>query len=139
MSFGYQVYIKISQCQERLEQKKEELDGLLKRQSAIIKEFNEVVPPNNEHQEALAKVFYKKIKRMSKRSGEEEDEDYDSADDVDEDGDDDEDEEDDQEEICPPGCDQARSSISSSLVHKRCFDCRGQGGTPLVPGSLQNN
>lgn len=109
------MFSKISQCQERLEQKKTELDSLVERQTAVIKEFNEIVPENYEFHDQLSKIFYRKIKRSNKRSGDDEDEGSDSDEDMDnEDFDDeDEEEEEEEEEVCPSGCDQ----VSKTQAH----------------------
>lgn len=90
---------------------------MVERQTAVIREFNELVPENYEFHDPLAKIFYRKIKRSNKRSGDDEDEGSGSDEDMDnEDFDDDDEEEDDEEEeVCPLGCDQ----VSITLLHKK--------------------
>ncbi|GMH39549.1 hypothetical protein BSKO_07447 [Bryopsis sp. KO-2023] len=98
---------KISECQGRLEQKKVELDELEGRQTAVVAEFDELVPENHDFREQLSKIFFRKMKRSKKRSGGDEDDDYDSDEDYDDDDfDDDEEDDEEEEEVCPADCDQ---------------------------------
>ena len=114
-----QVLERISDCQERLEEKKEELEALVERHQGVVAEFDQLAPENNQFREPLFKVFFKKIKRSRKRMDGGDDEEYDSEE---EDDDDDFDEDDDEEEeTCPEGCDQVCRPLNSNEKHRaRC-------------------
>lgn len=99
---------KIADCNDKLEQKKSELEGLIGRRQSVIGDFDTVVPESDPFREPLSKIFHRKIKRTKKKAAtnndDDEDEDEDDEDEDDEEGDDEDD--DGGEEVCPAGCDQ---------------------------------
>jgi hypothetical protein len=106
-----EVVSRIAECQERLANKKADIERLNPKQ--LFGQLQAIVPETHKHAEDLFRIFKKKIKRAKKvAAGEEEDdnEDLSDLDDLD-------DEED--EEFCPPGCDPALYEQVCELREKR--------------------
>lgn len=112
---------RVAECQEKLTQKKMEIERLLDRDRQIMAEFASALGENNKFYDALLKIFKKKIKRRKANASGDgdgaDDDDEDSDMDSDDDGIDDVDE--DEEETCPPGCDPAVYDKVCDLREKR--------------------
>mgnify|MGYP001188008898 CR=1 FL=1 len=113
---------KISECLEKLQERKEEIERVMAKKEAVVKEFDGLVEESNSFREPLLKIFLRKIKRIKRKAKEMDD--YDSDEEEEEDDDDDfEDDEfdddDDIEEVCPPGCDQTLYEKVCDLREKR--------------------
>ena len=113
---------KISECLEKLQERKEEIERVIAKKEAVVKEFDGLVEESNSFREPLLKIFLRKIKRIKRKAKEMDD--YDTEDEEEEDDDDDfEDDEfdddDDIEEVCPPGCDQTLYEKVCDLREKR--------------------
>eukprot|EP00163_Fabomonas_tropica_P003294 TRINITY_DN1277_c0_g1_i2.p1 TRINITY_DN1277_c0_g1~~TRINITY_DN1277_c0_g1_i2.p1 ORF type:complete len:1610 (+),score=529.40 TRINITY_DN1277_c0_g1_i2:771-5600(+) len=115
------IVSKIVSCQERLQNKQEELAELSKQDEVLREQYEAIVGEQNPYRDALTKIFKKKIKRRKNKPRDLEDEnsesDDDNFDDFDESDFEDEDE-DDEEEMCPPGC--------SPDVYNQVIDLREQ-------------
>jgi WD40 repeat protein len=107
-----EVVSRIAECQERLANKKADIERLNPKQ--LFGQLQAIVPETHKHAEDLFRIFKKKIKRAKKAAaGEEEVEDDEELSDFD-DLDDEED-----EEFCPPGCDPALYEQVCELREKR--------------------
>ncbi|KAK3285967.1 hypothetical protein CYMTET_6449 [Cymbomonas tetramitiformis] len=113
------ILSKISECQEKLEMKKDEVEKLMEKKKQIMAEFDHLVEDANTFREALLKIFNRKIKRIKKKVKDNDDEEYDSEDEDDEDEDDEDFDDEEEEEVCPPGCDQALYEKVCDLREKR--------------------
>eukprot|EP01012_Entosiphon_sulcatum_P026263 TRINITY_DN3167_c0_g1_i1.p1 TRINITY_DN3167_c0_g1~~TRINITY_DN3167_c0_g1_i1.p1 ORF type:complete len:1748 (+),score=500.61 TRINITY_DN3167_c0_g1_i1:141-5384(+) len=110
---------KIQQCQEKLSDKKVEIERLLAREKQIMQEFNACIATSQQAQDALVKIFKKKIRRR-KRVDAESVMSGSTTSDVSDMSDDDEDYDDDEEEEqCPPGCDPATFKRVVELRERR--------------------
>mmetsp|Transcript_6562 Transcript_6562/g.12272 ORF Transcript_6562/g.12272 Transcript_6562/m.12272 type:complete len:401 (-) Transcript_6562:1722-2924(-) len=107
---------KIQQCQEKLGEKKVEIERLLMREKQIRDDFTAAIA-NSNTQDALVRIFKKKIKRKKVKNEDEEDNSDEESDD--ESDDDDDDEEDEEEEVCPIGCEPAVYQRVVELREKR--------------------
>jgi WD40 repeat protein len=117
------VVSEISDCQNKLATKNEEIGVWQEKEKTIMGEFHSLVGDANASafHAQLLKVFKRKIKRAKKRTGddeEEEEEEEDWEEDEDEDFDDDEGDED-EEDACPAGCDQTLYDKVLELREKR--------------------
>eukprot|EP00798_Chlamydomonas_sp_ICE-L_P007462 gene7462-603_t len=113
-----EIVDKITDCNEKLEQKKRELEGLISRRAVVVADFDSCVPETDPFREQLFKIFLKKIKRSKKKAKDE----GDGESDEDEDGEEDDeemDEDDDGEEVCPSGCDQGLYERVCDLRERR--------------------
>jgi len=116
------VVTAISEFQEQLGTKREEIAVWQEKDKLIVNEFNALVGEGNQFMPQLLKIFKKRIKRAKKRSGDEDEDDEDEEDWDDDEDFDDEDEEledDDEEDACPPGCDQTLYDKVLELREKR--------------------
>ncbi|KAI9208942.1 uncharacterized protein BJ171DRAFT_171848 [Polychytrium aggregatum] len=123
---------KISECQEKLNSKKTEIEQAIKREKEIHEEFVKLIGENNKHEEFLTKIFKKKIKRSKKKiktdgedgenneenESEEDEEDDDDMDSYDS-ADDDSDSEGEGAEECPPDYDQGHFNKILTLRERR--------------------
>lgn len=93
----------------KVEDKEDELEGVVERKNKVLKEFESVVDESHAHREYLEKVFLRRIKRAKKKpAGEdvaEKDGESGSESEEESDDDDDYDSEDEEEEACPAECD----------------------------------
>ena len=64
-----EIVSKVAECQDKLTQKKGEIERLLEKDKRIMVEFNAALGDNNKFHEVLLKIFKKKIKRARKSSG----------------------------------------------------------------------
>ena len=107
-----EVVSRIAECQERLANKKADIERLNPKQ--LFGQLQAIVPETHKHAEELFRIFKKKIKRAKKAAAgeeeEEEDEDLSDLDDLDDE---------DEEEFCPPGCDPALYEQVCELREKR--------------------
>jgi len=117
-----EIVSRVAECQEKLTQKKAEIERLLDRDRQIMSEFHAALGENNKLHDVLLKIFKRKIKRKRQGGAEDgdddeynsEEEDDDDMDDVDE-----EEDEEEEEEACPPGCDSALYDKVCELREKR--------------------
>jgi len=112
-----EIVAKVADCQEKLTQKKMEIERLLDRDRQIMAEFHSALGDGNKFYEQLLKIFKKKIKR--KKISENDDDDEDDEDESDEDDDDEDMDEEEEEETCPPGCDPSLYDKVCELREKR--------------------
>ena len=93
----------------KVEDKEDELEGVVERKNKVLKEFESVVDESHAHREYLEKVFLRRIKRAKKKPAGEDlvEKDGESGSESEEESDDDEDydSEDEEEEACPAECD----------------------------------
>jgi hypothetical protein len=75
------ILTKMSECQEKLELKREEVEAVLGRKKAVGGEFDGLVEESNAYYDALHKIFLRKIKRLKKKVKDDDDADYDSEED----------------------------------------------------------
>ena len=114
-----EIVAKVAECQEKLTQKKMEIERLLDRDRQIMAEFHSALGENNKFSEVLLKIFKKKIKRK-RQSANDDDDEEDEDEDEDEDDDDGEGEDEEEgEETCPPGCDPSLYDKVCDLREKR--------------------
>ncbi len=114
-----EIVAKVAECQEKLTQKKMEIERLLDRDRQIMAEFHAALGENNKFYDALLKIFKKKIKRKRQAAGGDDDDEDDEDEDEDDEDDDDELEDEEEEETCPPGCDPALYDKVCDLREKR--------------------
>jgi len=111
---------RVAECQDKLTQKKGEIERLLEKDKQIMQEFNSALGENNKFYDVLLRIFKKKIKRARKSNAEGGgDEEYNSDEDEDEGLDSDEELDGEEEEVCPPGCDPALYEKVCELREKR--------------------
>lgn len=79
-----EIVDKITECTDKLEQKRGELEGLITRRAAVIAELDAILPETDPYREPLVRIFHRRIKRSKKKAGGGDD-DYDSEDDDDDD------------------------------------------------------
>ncbi|KAI5061173.1 hypothetical protein GOP47_0023678 [Adiantum capillus-veneris] len=97
---------KVSEQDNVLEQKKQELHALNEKKKQLMEEFEERLGENHPAKEALLKIYLRKVK-LSKGVEDEDDENLDEDMDMDDSkGSEDDFDEDEVVEVCPPGCDQ---------------------------------
>ena len=115
-----EVVANISDCRNRLQSKKGELDVWMGKDKLIMDDFLKMAPENHSFHEQLLRIFKRKIKRARKKNDVDEEGD-DSDEDSDYDLDSDEDDEDDEEfdDSCPPGCDTNLYENVLALREKR--------------------
>jgi len=117
------VVAAISDFQDQLATKREEIAVWQEKDKDIMNEFNTLVGEGNQFMPQLLKIFKKRVKRAKKRTGDEDEdeEDEEDWDEDDEDFDDEEegDEDDDEEDACPAGCDQTLYDKVLELREKR--------------------
>jgi len=118
-----EIVSKVAECQDKLAQKKVEIERLLEKDKMIMSEFHSALGDNNKFYDLLLKIFKKKIKRRVRKGGMEGEggDDYNSEDEEDDEEGFDSDEEldDEDEEVCPPGCDPALYEKVCELREKR--------------------
>lgn len=117
-----EIVAKVAECQEKLAQKKSEIERLLEKDKQIMVEFHGALGENNKFYDVLLQIFKKKVKRVKRGGAESGDaEDFNSdEEDEDEDGLDSGDElDEEEEEVCPPGCDPALYEKVCELREKR--------------------
>jgi len=117
-----EIVAKVAECQDKLTQKKAEIERLLEKDKAIMAEFSSEVGDGNKYADVLLKIFKKKIKRTRKSSAEGGgDDEYNSDEEEDDEdgGDSGDDMDDEEEEVCPPGCDPALYEKVCELREKR--------------------
>eukprot|EP01028_Stygiella_incarcerata_P009241 TRINITY_DN4347_c0_g1_i1.p1 TRINITY_DN4347_c0_g1~~TRINITY_DN4347_c0_g1_i1.p1 ORF type:complete len:1758 (+),score=598.58 TRINITY_DN4347_c0_g1_i1:248-5521(+) len=108
----------IIECQERLSDKRREIEDLFHREKKLLDDFHEVCPQDSPYYDEILKIFRRKAKRKRADDEESDDEDevdfYDFNDDA-SDGDDDEDEEDN----CPSECPESVFETVLSMRERR--------------------
>ena len=58
---------KISECLEKLQERKEEIERVIAKKEAVVKEFDGLVEESNSFREPLLKIFLRKIKRIKRK------------------------------------------------------------------------
>ena len=116
-----EIVSRVAECQEKLTQKKTEIERLLDRDRQIMAEFHAALGENNKFYDVMLKIFKRKIKRKRTAAEGGDDDEYNSEDEDEDEGDDelDEDDEEEEEETCPPGCDPALYDKVCELREKR--------------------
>ena len=114
-----EIVVRVAECQEKLTQKKVEIERLLDRDRQIMAEFHSALGDGNKFYDALLKIFKRKIKRKKQQQDGDDDEDDEDDDDISDDDDDDLDEEEEEEETCPAGCDPALYEKVCELRERR--------------------
>jgi len=115
-----EIVSRVAECQEKLTQKKMEIERLLDRDRQIMAEFHAALGENNKFSDVMLKIFKRKIKRKKVSDTGDDDDDEDDEDEDDEDDDElGDDEEEEEEETCPPGCDPALYDKVCELREKR--------------------
>mmetsp|Transcript_22443 Transcript_22443/g.56709 ORF Transcript_22443/g.56709 Transcript_22443/m.56709 type:complete len:1880 (+) Transcript_22443:135-5774(+) len=116
------IMAQIKECQDKLQEKREEIESWRIEEQNLQSEFSELVGDNSPFLPVLLRLYKKKVKRKKKKakdSDADDDSDEDSDEEDSEDDDDDSDEEEQEEDVCPQGCDMAVYESVLELRDKR--------------------
>ena len=72
-----EIVARVAECQEKLTQKKIEIERLLDRDRQIMAEFHAALGDNNKFAEVMLKIFKRKIKRKKQTEADDDDDDDD--------------------------------------------------------------